>query len=304
MDTVPENRLAAFVRRLPTARRRPAIPLADLDGLHRPLLRTTAVRLGLLAALLVLAAVAIWRAARLEVRALSFLPRDTTTILVLDQSKSVYLSGYQDIAALFRSFADDDAPIGLVTFSDIAYELLPPGTHGVELRSFVRFYTPSKGGANALDTGPRFPRTPWDSSFSGGTKISEALGLARHLLRRDHVRRGTILLISDLDTADTDLPALAGSLTELRRSALVDLRVFPLHPDSGPLRFFQQFLGKGAFVSSASVALNRHVETRQRFEAASPTWLVIPAFLLLAALAANEFFCGRIELGRPQEAPA
>src|SRR6266545_5258079 len=304
MDTVPENRLTELLRGLPTALRRPAIPLADLHALRRPLRRTTAIRLGLLVGLVALAAISIWRAARLEARALSFLPRDTTTVLVVDQSKSVYLSGYQDIAALFRSFADDDAPIGLVTFSDIAYELLPPGTHGVELRSFVRFYTPSKGGANALDKGPRFPRTPWDSSFSGGTKISEALGLARHLLRRDHVRRGTILLISDLDTADTDLPALARSLTELRRSAAVDLRVFPLDPDPAPLRFFQQLVGKRPFVSTSSVASKRHLESKQRFEAASPTWLVIPAFLLLAALAANEFFCGRIELGRPQEAPA
>jgi hypothetical protein len=46
------------------------------------------------------------------------------------------------------------------------------------------------------------------------------------------------------------------------------------------------------------------VESKQRFEVASPTWLVVAALLLLAALAANEFFCGRVEIGRPREAAA
>lgn len=301
MDRVRENRLTVLWRRVPTALQRPAIPLADLGLLRRPLLRTTVVRLGLLVALAALAALSIWRATRLEVRALSFLPQRTSTILVLDQSKSVYHSGYQEIAALLRTFADADAPVGLIMFSDSAYELLPSGSHGEELRPLLRYYTPSKGGAKAPGANPRFPRTPWDSSFSGGTKISSALELGRRLFERDHVRRGTLLLISDLDTADTDLPALARSLSVLRRSPTVDLRVLALHPDPEPLRFFQNIIGKQRFVSPSSVT-RRHVESKQRFEVASPTWLVVPALLLLAVLAANEFFCGRIEIGRPREA--
>jgi len=62
MDTVPERRLLERLRRLPTALRQPAIPLADLGLLRRPLVRTTAARLGLLVALAALAAVSIWRA--------------------------------------------------------------------------------------------------------------------------------------------------------------------------------------------------------------------------------------------------
>jgi hypothetical protein len=99
------------------------------------------------------------------------------------------------------------------------------------------------------------------------------------------------------------LPALARSLSVLRRSPTIDLRVLPLSPDPGPRRFVQNIIGKQRFVSPASVT-RRHVESTQRFEVASPTWLVIPALLLLAALAANEFFCGRIEIGRPGEAAA
>jgi len=303
MDRVPKDRLTVWLRRLPTALRHPAIPLADLGVLRRPLLRTTVTRIGLLVALAALAAVSIWRATQLQASALSFLPHRTSTILVLDQSKSVYLSGYQEIAGLLQRFADADAPVGLVMFSDSAYELLPPGSHGEELRPLLRYYTPTKGGDKALPSGPHFIRTPWDISFSGGTKISGALELARQLFRRNHVQRGTLLLISDLDTADTDLPALARTLTALRTSPTVDLRVLALHPDPGPRRFVQQIIGKQRFISPSSVA-SQHVVSTQRFEAASPLWLVVPALLLLAALAANELFCNRIELTPPREATA
>ena len=59
MDRVHENRLTVLWRRLPTALQRPAIPLADLGLLRRPLLRTTVIRLGLLVALAALAAVSL-----------------------------------------------------------------------------------------------------------------------------------------------------------------------------------------------------------------------------------------------------
>src|SRR5947199_2514776 len=274
MAMLPDERLIDRLRRLPTALRRPAIPLADLGLLHRPLVRTTATRLGLLVALAALAAVSIWRATQLQASALSFLPHRSSTIVVLDQSKSVYLSGYREIAGLLGAFADADAPVGLIMFSDSAYELLPPGSHGAELRPLLRYYTPAKGGSKALPSGPQFIRTPWDTSFSAGTKISGALQLGERLFQRDHVQHGTLLLISDLDTADTDLPALAKTLTQLRSSPTVALRVMALHPDPGPRRFFQQIIGKQPFVSGSGVS-GGHIGSTQRFEAASPLWLVI-----------------------------
>jgi hypothetical protein len=297
------DRVAALWRRTPTALQRDAIPLADLGALRRPLLRTTAIRLGLLVSLIALASISLWRAARLEARTLTFLPHDTSSVIVLDQSKSVYLWGYASIAAIIRRFADVDAPVGLVMFSDTAYELLPPGSHGEELRPLLRYYTPT-GGGNDIDPATHFPANPWDNAFSGGTSISTGLELARRLLQRDRIRHGTILLISDLDTADTDVPALARSLATLQRLPNVDLRVFALGPSPQPLRFFRRFVPKGAFVSPASLTASPRVEGSQRLDAASPTWLVVPALLLLAALAANELFCSRVELHRPQEASA
>jgi hypothetical protein len=295
--------LLTFLRRVPTALRRQAIPLADLGPLGRPLLRTTAIRLGLLAALILLAAISLWRAARLEARTLTFIPRDTSAILVIDQSKSVYLVGYKAIGSIFRKFADADAPVGLVMFSDIAYELLPPGSHGSELRPLLQYYTPIQGG-NTLDPDTKFPANPWDNTFSGGTKVSSGLDLARNILERDHIRHGTILLVSDLDTVDSDLPSLARTLATLRTDPKVDLRVFALQPSPAPLAFFRRFLGKEAFVSPSGIETSPRVEGKQRLEAASPTWLVVPALLLLVLLAANELFCSRVELRRPQEVSA
>jgi len=297
------DRLAALWRRTPTALQRDAIPLADFGALRRPVLRTTAIRLGLLVALIALASISLWRAARLEARTLTFLPRDTSSVIVLDQSKSVYLWGYERIAAIIHRFADVDAPVGLVMFSDTAYELLPPGSHGDELRPLLRYYTPS-GGGNEIDPAAHFPANPWDNAFSGGTAISTGLELARRLLERDRIRHGTILLISDLDTADTDVPALARSLATLRGLPNVDLRVFALQPSPQPLQFFRRFVPKDAFVSPAGVTASPRAEGRQRLDAASPVWLVVPGLLLLAALAANELFCSRVELRRPQRAPA
>src|SRR4051812_35358539 len=110
--------------RLPELSRRTGIPLADSGRLSRAIRRTTFVRLGLLAVLVVLAAVAVWRAARLETRTVSFLPESATTIVVLDQSRSVYLADYKAIAAVLTRVVQGDPSVGLVAFSDTAYEML------------------------------------------------------------------------------------------------------------------------------------------------------------------------------------
>ena len=62
-------------------------------------------------------------------------------------------------------------------------------------------------------------------------------------------------------------------------------------------------MGKGPFISGSGFA-GRHVNPTQRFAAASPLWLVIPALLLIAALAANELLCNRIELTPRREVAA
>ena len=48
---------------------------------------------------------------------------------------------------------------------------------------------------------------PWTQTFSAGTRISSALELAKSMLERDEVDKGSILLVSDLETAPDDVPA-------------------------------------------------------------------------------------------------
>ena len=88
MVTVPEW------ARLPVRRRR-AIPLSDADAVRFALRRTTLVRLGIAALLVLLAAIAVWRAADLNPRPVAFLPAHSTSILVIDHSpQQMFRSGW------------------------------------------------------------------------------------------------------------------------------------------------------------------------------------------------------------------
>src|SRR5438874_2706570 len=201
----PEGRMVTapeWAHRLPR-RRRGAIPLSDADAVRFALRRTTLVRLALAGLLVALGALAVWRAAVLNPRPVSFLPSSTTSVVVLDQSKSVYISSYRRIAQMLRKLVAADVPVGLVAFSDTAYEMLPPGARGSELKPLLRFYTPGHGGSN-VDPETLYAANPWQDVFSGGTKISAGLDMARSLLHRDHIRNGTVLLASHLETAGED----------------------------------------------------------------------------------------------------
>src|SRR5256885_12427019 len=92
-------------------RPRGALPLADLAGLASAVRRTTVVRLLLALALAATSGLAVWSAAGLGTHTLSFLPRGSTTMVVLDQSRSVYLAGYRRADALLRRLVDADASV-------------------------------------------------------------------------------------------------------------------------------------------------------------------------------------------------
>jgi hypothetical protein len=291
-----------WVRRLPAvAPRRAAIPISDAVALRLPLIRTTLVRLTLGAALVVLVLAAVWRASALDPRPLPFLDRRTTTIVVLDQSKSVYVGAYRRIASLLRALAYADAPVGVVAFSDTAYEMMPPGTHGSELAPLLRFYTKGRRGETNLDPDTGFPSTPWEDVFSGGTKISAGLDLARAIVHRDHVRHATVVLASDLETASQDEAKLAQSLLVAKHDSDLRLKVLPLFPIAEDLDFFRKFLPPSAFVKAPQLHPRAVGATRTRLLVSSPWPLVLVGALLLLALAANELLCARVLAVRPME---
>ena len=280
--------------------RRAGIPLADARLLRGAITRTTIVRFGLLVALVLLAGLAVWRAARLDARTVAFLPESATTIVVLDQSRSVYLTDYKAIASVLTRVVQGDPSVGLVAFSDTAYEMLPPRSHGSDLKPLLRFYRPTGVGSN-VDPSSNFPASPWDNTFSGGTKISFGLELARRMVDRDHVNRATILLVSDLETAGEDRPAFADELIRIRNDPRLTLRIAPLYAVPEERAFVARFVPRDAFIKPAQINGHGPAEPRLRLLAHTPWALIVAAVLLLLALAANELLCNRVELRRPRE---
>jgi hypothetical protein len=281
--------------------RRAGIPLADARLFAGAIRRTTVVRLGLLAALVLLAGFAVWRAAGLATRTVAFLPESATTIVVLDQSRSVYLADYKQIAAILTRVVQGDPSVGLVAFSDTAYEMLPPGSHGSDLKALLRFYRPTGVGAN-IDPASNFPASPWDNVFSGGTKISSGLGLARAMVDRDDISRATILLVSDLETAGEDRPSFAEELIRIRHDPRLTLRIAPLYAIPEERAFVARFVPRDAFVKPSQIKGHGPAEARRRLLAHTPWALIVAGALLLLALGANELLCSRVELRRPREA--
>jgi hypothetical protein len=190
-----------------------------------------------------------------------------------------------------------------VAFSDAAYEMLPPGARSSDLKPLLRFYVPAVRGSN-VDPASNFIGSPWDNVFAAGTRISSGLTLARSILHRDHVRKGTILLLSDLETASDDQPALAKALVEIRNDPSVRLKVVPLFPLADDRRFFASFVPRRDFVKPSQLQARGEVGQRGGITAATPWPLLVVAGLLLLALAANELLCGRVHVPRREAAPA
>jgi len=270
-------------------RGRSGIQSADAGALGGLVLRTRIVR-----GVLVTAVVGLLLAAAISARAgeaheQGLLPGGTTGVVILDVSLSI---ADEDFARTRRSVAEliaDRSAVGLIVFSDVPYELLPPGTPADALRPLLRLLVPPRLGS---------PVTPWSTSFSAGTRISVALRLARNMLRRDHVEHGSILLVSDLETAPDDVADLVQTLSSLRHEFPV--RVVALSPTSDGRLIFESTLGKQAFVEPSQSGLDTVHPRRIRTKAATRSpmtfvWLGLLAFLLLAA---HERFAGRLALPR------
>ena len=84
-------------------------------------------------------------------------------IVVLDLSTSVDPRATGGSRASCARSSRTGQPVGLVTFSDTSYEMLPPGTRGEELRPLLRFFEPPEPGCRpGRPPGPglRVPREP------------------------------------------------------------------------------------------------------------------------------------------------
>jgi len=275
------SRLADVVRQ-----RSVAVDSHDATAFPFGALRTRALRLAIAGAAVALVIAAAASARGLERRSDELVPRGTTAVVVVDLSLSILDKDYELVRRVLRRLVAENASIGLVVFSDVAYELLPPGTPASELRPVLRLLTSRTS---------RPPVNPWVQAFRAGTRISSALDLAQQMLERDRVRSKSIVLVSDLETAPDDVPALTRTVERLRRGSIA-LRVVGLGPSSDARRIFEGLLEEGIIDPAAGArdASESRAVTRTRV----PEALLALGALLFLALAANERFTGRVALTR------
>jgi hypothetical protein len=276
--------------------RSPAVDTHDARALRRVSLRTRLLQAVLVVAALVLLGLATASARGLDPAKPTFLP-EGSGVLVMDLSLSIGEKDYADIRRTVRRLIDDDGSMGLVIFSDLAYELLPPGTPSAELRPLVRFLVARR----TRQPDAERPVSPWSESFSAGTRISAALELARDMLVRDKVKNGFILLVSDLITAPGDVPELARTLHTLRRQSLT-IRVVPLSPLKTGRTVFETLLGKDALIEPSQLRNPQRVAVKT--QAPLPTGFLVLGGILLAVLATHERLAGRLGLPRTRRQPA
>lgn len=260
-----------------------AIPLADARSFAAAELRTRLLRVGLALALAGTLAAA-FLLAHGSRPADALLPAGTSPVVVLDLSWSTS-SDYGRIGQTLRDLASSDRRMGLVVFSDTAYEMFPPGTPARELRSLLRFFA-----------GPKSKRadSPWASSLSGGTRISTALLLARDVLRRERVRNGSAVLVSDLGDSPNDRAALSAAVVTYLREG-IPLRVVGIDPAPADARFFQELLGSRPLGPRATGGSRPRASSTP---GGLPIALLVLGAVFLALLTVNEHACARLRWSR------
>jgi hypothetical protein len=141
-------------------------------------------------------------------------------------------------------------------------------------------------------------QNPWTQTFRAGTRISVALDLAKSVLERDEVAAGSILLVSDLETAPDDVPALARTIADIDRAG-IDLRVVPLAPSSDAVALFTGLLDEDALAGFAQQTPDATTPDAGSAGVGLPVVLLVLGVLVFLALAAHERFAGRLGLPRP-----
>ncbi|MEX2212079.1 MAG: vWA domain-containing protein [Gaiellaceae bacterium] len=270
-------------------RRRLSIDSPDVDALRRGAIRALLLRVLLVAIAVALLAAAAVSARGLDSRAPGLLPSRSTGVVVLDLSLSIIEQDYPRVGRVVNRLIEADAPVGLVIFSDIPYEALPPGTPARELRPLLHLLTPTPGNA---------PANPWTDTFRSGTLISAAIELAADMLEREHVENGSILLVSDLETAPDDIPNLIRVIEEVL-SRGIELRAVPLSPISESRELFKSLIGADALSAPPEPAAAERRPPGARLGAGVPVGVLVLGALLFVALAGHERFAARLALGRP-----
>ena len=264
-----------------------AVPSADIGALAPYARRTRRLRAALAAVLVGLVVAAVLLARGSDDAPSRLLPPGTSGIVVIDVSRSVDGQTYEPIANILQQLIALREPVGVVAFSDVAYQLLPPGSSSRELRPLLRLFTPEQSGVE---------ESPWSPAFTAGTRISTGLELTRGILERQHIKNGAVLLVSDLQTASSDIADMTEAVIEYRK-ARIPLRIAALSPQPQNRRLFERLVGKDAFadVEPSGVSAAATAATDGGRGPLPRAFLVVGALLLLA-LAVHERWCSRVDI--------
>jgi hypothetical protein len=278
-----------IVPSIPSIHRSGAVILADRAHLGRPRIRTEAVRVLLALGLAGTLALLFTSARSAGAGRAAVFPSGTNTgVVALDMSASISGPTYARVATTLRGIAAANESVGLVMFSDTAYELLPPNSPPSALTQFVPFFTPLR----YYGSTPVFGQGPWDM-FMGGTRVAPGLIAADHALKLAGVKHGAILLVSDLDDSSADGAALEAEAVKLRNEN-IPLRIVPLFASAHDKQLFGELFGENVFVDPKVFT---HTATRhtQSIAAPAPWTLLGLGAVLILLLAANERWNGRLE---------
>lgn len=301
-----------------TGRRPQAIPVADALDLDDNVRRTALIRFALAGVLLAALALAVLFGRDPDKRARTLFPGSESGVLVLDMSASVGAPGrnfVRPIEYLSRTGQD----FGLVLFSDVAYEAVPPGTSSGELAAYLRIFKPPVQPCEFPPGVPCPPGTkrmtpaelrqarsrgreqnPWSETFRGGTRISTGLGLAREVLAREKLTHRGVLLVSDLDDSLFDVPALTRELITYKAQG-IPLHVVSLRAFNDDRLYFRRLVGRQAFVRRANLSPRTAARKPVRTAEAFPADLAAVGLVALLLLALNEHYCGRLTWRRTGE---
>lgn len=266
--------------------------LGDLPGLRPRADRTTVVRIALALALAATLGGAVLLARSAGSGRPALLPEGRKTGVVLaDLSGSVSGGRFKAVAAVLRSLAAANEAMGLVMFSDSAYELLPPNSPTSSLLAFEPFFDPQAGGKGAP-----FGTSPWNQ-FSAGTRISRGLSMGRQALQRAGVTHGALLLISDLADSSTDQGSLVAEASALKK-AHIPVLIIPANASPANVAVFGALFGRNSFVRPSAYRTTA-TETIQPIASSWPMALILVGTILVGLLATNELFNTRL---RPEAA--
>jgi hypothetical protein len=263
-----------------------AIPLADAPAFRTRAIATR-VALAVFAAGAAAAALGVLLTARSpHSQTLVPLPSKANVVIVLDLSASISSDSFSRIGGTLRALSQTGDRVGLVVFSDDAYEALPPGTPAADLAPLVRYFTlPQQRVPGFM---PSFPANPWANTFTGGTVISAGMEMAIDIAVAQRPR-ATVMLVSDLDDDPNDLPTLS-AVAEVAAQDRVPIRIVGLNPSPEDIAYFRTIFGANAPIVEAPTLQQPAPQEHTPF----PWALVALALAAAIALALREAWAPRL----------